>query len=115
MIDAYRFGKMVVQGKTYTSDLIIYPDRVDVSWWRIEGHLLHPEDLKEILKAKPAVLIIGTGASGVMKVPKELVKQLEEKNIKVYVEKTGKAVEIFNSLDKSDKSRDVIAAFHLTC
>ncbi len=38
-IDHYVFGKMVVDGKTYTSDLIVYPDRVDPSWWRPEIQL----------------------------------------------------------------------------
>jgi hypothetical protein len=28
MIDAYHFGWMVVDGKAYTSDVIIFPDRV---------------------------------------------------------------------------------------
>jgi hypothetical protein len=111
-IEAYEFGRMVYGGKTYTSDLIIFPDRVDSSWWRLKGHLLQIEDLKDILNEEPGLLIIGTGAMGVMKVPKELKKQLEEKNIELYVEKTGKAVEVFNSADKSKK---VIGAFHLTC
>ncbi len=111
-IEAYEFGRMVYGGKTYTSDLIIYPDRVDSSWWRLKGHLLQIEDLKDILKEDPGILIIGTGAMGVMKVPVELKKQLEERNIEFYVEKTGKAVEVFNSADKSKK---VIGAFHLTC
>jgi hypothetical protein len=111
-IEAYEFGRIVYGGKTYTSDLIIYPDRVDPSWWRLKGHLLQIEDLKDILKEEPGILIIGTGAMGVMKVPKELKKQLEEKNIELYVERTGKAVEVFNS---ADKSKNVIGAFHLTC
>lgn len=111
-IEAYEFGRMVYGGKTYTSDLIIYPDRVDSSWWRLKGHLLQIEDLKDILKEEPGILIIGTGAVGIMKVPKKLKNQLEEKNIEVYVQRTGKAVEVFNSADKSKK---VIGAFHLTC
>jgi hypothetical protein len=111
-IEAYEFGRMVVGGKTYTSDLIIYPDRIDSSWWRLKGHLLQMEDLKDILKEEPGILIIGTGAVGIMKVPKELKKQLEEKNIELYVQRTGKAVGVFNSVDKSKK---VIGAFHLTC
>jgi hypothetical protein len=111
-IEAYEFGKMVYGGKTYTSDLIIYPDRVDSSWWRLKGHLLQMEDLEDILKEGPDILIIGTGAVGIMKVPKKIKNQLEEKNIEVYVHRTGKAVEVFNSADKSKK---VIGAFHLTC
>jgi len=111
-IEAYEFGRITYGDKTYTADLIIYPDRVDSSWRRREGHLLQIEDLENILKEGPGVLIIGTGAMGVMKVPEKLKKQLQEKNIQVYIEKTGKAVEVFNSADKSKK---VIGAFHLTC
>ena len=111
-IEAYEFGRMVYGGTTYTSDLIIYPDRVDPSWWRLKGHLLQIDDLQDILNEEPGILIIGTGAVGIMKVPKELKKHLQAKNIELYVERTGKAVEVFNSADKSKK---VIAAFHLTC
>jgi len=111
-IDAYAFGKMVYGGKTYTSDLIIYPDHVDDSWWRLQGHLLQVEDLEDILKANPDILIIGTGAAGVMKVPPGLIKKLENKNIQLHIEPTAAAVETFN---RADKSKKIIAAFHLTC
>lgn len=111
-IEAYEFGKIVYGGKTYTSDLIIYPDRVDDCWWRLKGHLLQPEDLKEILEEKPDILIIGTGAMGIMRVPKVLRKQLKEKKIELYVERTGKAIKTFNSAAKNKKT---IGAFHLTC
>jgi hypothetical protein len=111
-IESYAFGKMVYGGKTYTSDLIIYPDRVDPSWWRQQGHLLQMEDLEEILKEKPGILIIGTGYMGVMKVPRVLKEQLENKGIDLYVERSGKAVKLFNGVDTT---KGVIAAFHLTC
>lgn len=111
-IDAYSFGSMVVDGKEYTSDLIVYPGKIDGSWWRQKGHLLQMDDLQEILAVKPNVLIIGTGNMGVMKVPDNLREELTAMDITLYVEKTKKAVEIFNNLP--DK-KDVIAAFHLTC
>lgn len=111
-IETYSFGKMVYDGKTYTSDLIIYPLHVDASWWRLQGHLLQMQDLTDILKEEPGTLIIGTGYMGVMKVPAELRKQLESKHIELHVEKTQKAVDLFNSAGKTGK---VIAAFHLTC
>ena len=47
-----------------------------------------------------------------MKVSKETVSHLEAKGIMVYVERTGKAVELFNELQKN---KTVIAALHLTC
>jgi len=37
VIDGYSFGRIVVEGKEYTSDLIIYPDHIQGDWWREEG------------------------------------------------------------------------------
>ncbi len=111
-IDSYSFGRIVIDGKAYTSDVIIYPGRVDASWWRKEGHLLHFEDLAEALKARPGVVIIGTGYDGVMQVPREIVDRIAGLGIEVKVERTTKAVSLYNDLHSS---RTVIAALHLTC
>lgn len=111
-IEHYSFGRITIDGKIYTSDVIVYPGRVNSSWWRKEGHNLHVEDLKDVIDAKPETVIIGTGNLGVMKVPKETISHLESKGIKVHVERTGKAVELFNKLQKD---KIVIAALHLTC
>ena len=32
MIESYKFGEIVIDGTTYTSDVIIYPDNVDDKW-----------------------------------------------------------------------------------
>ena len=89
-IDNYSFGRIVINNKTYSSDVIVYPDRVDPSWWRKEGHYLNKEDLSKVVMAKPDIVIIGTGQSGVMEVPKSTVVFLESHGIKVYIEKTGR-------------------------
>jgi hypothetical protein len=111
-IDGYAFGKMEIGNQTFTSDVIVYPDRVDASWWRKEGHYLQKEDLSDVIAEKPDVLIIGTGNMGVMQVPEGTVRFLEVQGIEVHIEKTGKAVELFNSRPAGKK---VIGAFHLTC
>jgi len=111
-IDSYSFGRIVIDGTTYSSDVIIYSDRVDASWWRKEGHLLRPADLEFALKVKPDVLIIGTGYAGVMRVPRETVEGIISQGIEVKVERTSKAVELFNKLRGA---RTVIAALHITC
>jgi hypothetical protein len=108
----YSFGRIVIDGQTYTADVILYPERVYSPWWRKEGHKLHPADLTDVIAAKPEVLIIGTGYSGLMSVPKETVSHLESQGIKIYIERTTRAVELFTEIQKSKK---VIAAFHLTC
>jgi hypothetical protein len=111
-IERYSFGNITIDGKTYTSDVIIYPERVDSLWWRKEGHNLQAVDLKDVINAKPDILVIGTGAYGVMKVSKETTSYLESQGIKVQIDLTKNAVELFNKLQKD---KIVIAALHLTC
>jgi hypothetical protein len=111
-IEHYSFGKIVIDGKTYTSDVIIYPGRVDSSWWRKEGHYLQAADLSDIIEARPDILIIGSGFWGVMTVPPETVGFLASKGIETRVERTDKAAELFNSMGDGNT---VIAALHLTC
>jgi hypothetical protein len=111
-IDSYSFGKIVINGKTYTTDVIIYPGRVDASWWRREGHMLQIVDVEKLLQAKPEVLIIGTGYAGVMRVPGETIDWIVSQGIEVKVERTSKAVKAYNDLQHA---RTVIAAIHITC
>ncbi len=111
-IDDYEFGRIVIDGRPYTSDVIVYPDRINASWWRKEGHTLREADLTEILAEAPEILIIGTGFSGVMQVPEKTANFLKSKGIKVYIEKTGKAVQLFNEKKAGGKT---VGAFHLTC
>ena len=112
MIDSYSFGKIVIDGKMFTSDLIIYPDEVNDNWWRKNGHLLQKEDLTEIIKYNPEVLIVGTGDNGLMKVPNDTKQFLESKGIELISEETRKACDIYNKLKGK---RKIVAAFHLTC
>jgi len=111
-IDGYVFGRMIIDKKTYTADLIVYPDKVDPSWWRKEGHFLQKEDLSGVIAAGPDIFIVGTGDMGVMQVPESTLAFLVKQGIEVHVAKTGKAVELFNNRPAGKK---VIAAFHLTC
>jgi len=112
MIRNYKFGKIEINGKEYHSDLIIYKNRINDKWWRKEGHNLCIDDLKEILNEKPTLLIIGTGAYGLMKVPLELIKYLKKNDIQIIIRKTKEACEEYNKLYQTE---NVIAAFHLTC
>ncbi|MFH1703899.1 MAG: MTH938/NDUFAF3 family protein [Nitrospirota bacterium] len=111
-IENYSFGTITIDGKSYTSDVIIYPERVDSSWWRKQGHSLHIVDLKDVIPAGPEILIVGTGYSGAMVVPEETLSYLKSKGIDVHIARTDKAVELFNKFQKNKKT---IAALHLTC
>jgi len=112
MIEGYEFGRIVIDGKTYTSDVIIYPDRVDGSWWRREGHELCISDLAKILPENPQALVIGTGNAGIMRVLEETKSLCASKGIELIAEPTSKACNTYNQLLSQKKT---IAALHLTC
>jgi hypothetical protein len=112
MIDSYKFGKIVIDGKAYTNDVIIFPDHVKGNWWRKSGHNLVPEDLSEVLDYGPDTLIVGTGASGVMKVPESTRKVVQDRGISIIIEKTDGAVEEYN---RRREKETAVAALHLTC
>ena len=112
-IDSYQFGKIVIDGVNYSSDCLIFGDTVQSNWWRKQGHSLAVDDLKTIIAAKPTVLVVGCGASGLMKVPEKTRKVLQEHGIQLETFDTCKAVERFNEL--SQAGVNVAAALHLTC
>ena len=82
-ISHYSFGSITIDGKSYRSDVIVFPGIVNPSWWRREGHTLRPEDLEGVAAIKPSVVVIGTGASGAMQVPESTLKWLGKKGIEV--------------------------------
>ena len=113
-IDSYQFGKIVIEGKTYSSDLIITPQKVLANWWRKEGHNLCLDDLKEALSETPKVVIVGTGAYGVMKVGEDVKSSLQEMGIELVTVHTAEAVRLFNELSSNTNTK-AVCALHLTC
>jgi len=112
-IDSYEFGRVTVDGREYRADVIVLPERVVADWWRVEGHGLAPEDLKEVVAAQPRVLVVGTGAYGVMSVPDDTITYLAGQGVKVEAYDTARAVRRYNDLAASGER--VAAGLHLTC
>lgn len=112
MIDSYDFGTIVVNGRRFTSDLIISNKGLKPNWWRKKGHELSKEDIEEVLAQKPGVLIIGTGHLGILRVPKDVEHYIRSKGIELIVKRTEEACKEYNKLYEK---HDVIAALHLTC
>ena len=112
MIDSYAFGHVTIDGTSYRSDVIIYPDRVDSSWWRKQGHNLCLDDIREVLASKPEVLVLGKGKPGLMDVPESVRKEIEAQGVTLYVAATQNAVKKYNEIHSQKKT---VAALHLTC
>ena len=111
-IDRYSFGKIIINGKIYQRDLIIFQDRIRSNWRREQGHSLRMMDLHEVIAAGPKVLIIGTGMFGRMEILQKTMNLLKSLNIEVVEGKTETACQIFN---QRQVEGNVIAALHLTC
>lgn len=112
MIDSYSFGNISIDGKKYIKDLIIFPDRIRENWWRNTGHLLTLDDMEEILEAKPDLLIIGTGITGLMKIDAKVIDKLKELGIDYRIAETVDAVKEYNKVYQDKKT---VFAMHLTC
>jgi hypothetical protein len=111
-IDSYSFGKITVDGRVHTSDLLILPGGVRPGWRRAKGHDLREADLKEALEARPTVLVIGTGNMGKMDVPQATRDYLAQQGLRLEVLPTAAACQRYNELAKHEQAA---AALHLTC
>ncbi len=114
MIESCSFGAMTVDGRKYTSDLMILPDgRVVDQWWRASGHRLTLADIKPLIDAAPRLIVAGMGIYGQMKADSGLEAALVEKGISLITDRTEAAARRFNALHR-ERER-VAACFHLTC
>lgn len=125
-IEEYRFGKIVIDGRSYTHDVEVRwneipSDQLEVlEWQRKESHLIDVEDVKGAVEKSPETIIIGTGESGVAGVTEEAQDFIESKGIQLIVDRTGEAVRTFNVINQESEEEEgarakVIGLFHLTC
>jgi hypothetical protein len=110
-IEGYGFGRVTVDGREETKDVIVLPGRVVRGWWRREGHGLVLEDLHEVLDELPERLLVGTGAQAQLRPDPGALEALRARGIEVEVLPTGEAVARYVELDP----RRTAAALHLTC
>ena len=111
-IEAYDFGRITIEGRTYTQDLKIIDQVVIPNWWRTEGHTLLPSDIQDIIDARPQVLVVGTGYSGLMRISPEVSAGLSTSGIELVAQPTSGACQAFNRLASTQL---VAFAAHLTC
>lgn len=113
LIERYDFGEIIVDGREYTHDIVIYPEGILSNWWRIEGHRLQLADVKDFLGMKVDVVIIGTGYEGIMKVDNDVIDAFRKTSSEVYVLKSRQAVRKYN--EEVSKGKKVLLFIHLTC
>jgi hypothetical protein len=110
-IGGYGFGRVTIDGREETRDVIVLPQRVVRGWWRKEGHGLVLEDLDEVLDELPERLLVGTGAYGQLRPDRGALEALRARGVDVEVLPTADAVRRYAELDAGKTA----AALHLTC
>jgi len=110
VIEDYSFGRIVIDGEEFDEDVILLGEKIIEGWWRERGHSVNKKDIETILDFDPDILILGTGSSGNMKVPRSLSKRLD---FEVESYPTKNAIKRYNELLKENKK--VAGGFHLTC
>jgi hypothetical protein len=113
--DKFSFGSIQINGTTYENDVVI--DRGEISKrkkkpskkFRDEfGHT--PLSIKEEIPWKCRKLVIGTGAYGRLPVMKDVLREAKERNIKLVIQPTEKAIKTL-----SDEPKKTNAILHVTC
>lgn len=113
MIEQYSFGRMTINGRVFTEDVLICREVMVSPWWRKQGHVVQVKDLEIILDQKPEVVILGQGQPGQMKVSRELQEDLQALRIELIQKPTQEAVKDFDR--RLEQGEHVCGGFHLTC
>jgi hypothetical protein len=94
-IDGYSFGRVTIDGREETGDVIVLPGRRVCGWWHKEGLVL--EDLYEVLDELHERLLVGTGAYGPMRPDPATLETVRARGIEVEVVPTADGVQRYVS------------------
>lgn len=120
MIEEYKFGSIIIDGKIYRHDVGINWVGEIFDWPRTESHIIDTEDIIDALEQSPETIVIGTGEQGAAQVTERAKKEITTKGIELIIDKTEQATKTFNirkeeSFEEEGAQEKVIGFFHLTC
>ena len=100
-IQEYKLGAFFIDGRQFIGSIKILNDKI--RYWERENHILDFKDLEELIKTNPEIIIVGTGAAGMLKIPERVRQELSGKGISLISAKTQDAVIKFNELTEQKK------------
>lgn len=116
-VNSTSFGSIIVKKKTFENDILIHlSGQIDKRRKKLSkkvygtSHKISLAEAKYIYEKGAEKLIIGTGQTGYVELSKKAKKFFEEKDLKVRLLRTPKAIKLWNK----SKGR-VISMFHVTC
>jgi hypothetical protein len=110
------WGRIEVEGIGTGKDFKLYPGGGRPWDWRETGtrHVpgIQPADVEELLAQGASVIVLSRGMLGRLQVSPATIAMLEQTGIRVHVEKTREAADLYNSLTEKQA---VGGLFHSTC
>jgi hypothetical protein len=115
-INRISWGRMEVEGVGIGKDFKLYPgggrewDWSETNTRHVPG--IQPSDVEELLAKGSKVVVLTRGIQLVLRTCPETLRLLQDRGIRVYVEETKAAVELYNKLAEKEA---VGGLFHSTC
>jgi hypothetical protein len=109
-IESCYFGAIVIDGKRYSSDVIISSDGKVHE--KPSSHTFSKADLHEQLLRGPDVLIVGTGTAGLVRIDPGVEIAAKLAGVELIAKPTPEAVNEFNRRARKERT---IAVIHITC
>lgn len=122
-IESSEFGEIIIDGRTYTHDVVIFPKTIKKrkKWITKQkhgtSHKFTREEMEEYLHQVDTdqleMIVVGTGHYGKLGLLEETKELLKEKEIQFVEYKTPKAIKYYL---RSDQQRSkTLGIFHVTC
>jgi hypothetical protein len=116
-VDSFRFGSIVIGGTKYGRDILMLPDGAvrqrKGGFWKFGSHVFKKEEIAELLRANPEVVVLGTGTNARAKLAFEAELLIKEADVELMAVPSREAVVKLNQLMAEGKR--VSALIHITC
>jgi len=109
-INSIKYGEIQIDKKTYYSDMLLFWDGKKALLEKT--HIIDLNLLEKILKKRPDSIVIGVGLEGTVKLGPGIREVLKKAKVKLFIDKTLNAMEIYNALQAQGKR--VAAIIHAT-
>jgi hypothetical protein len=116
-IDELILGSIVVEGKKYRRDVLIFADgtvkKRKGGFLMFGSHRIKKQELEELSQGQPEVIIVGTGTNGAAHMAPEAERWAKGKNLSLLAQPSYGAVARLNEL--AEQKKKVAALTHITC
>jgi hypothetical protein len=116
-IDELTFGSLVVEGKKYRRDILVFADgtvrKRKGGFLMFGSHGIKRRELEELSQGQPEMIIVGTGTDGAAHIAPEAESWAKANNVGLLVQPSYDAVARIN--ESAEQKKKVAALIHVTC